>query len=254
MTGQFVFDALLLGVFAAAAVALLTLLFVDAPYGRHQRKGWGPAVNTRLAWVLMESPASLMFLYFFVTGPNAAAIPALILLALWQLHYFHRAFIYPFQIQVKPGSTTPLVVMLPGMLYCGINGYLNGAYIGHYAPHINDAWLQDPRFWIGIVVFMGGYYLNKQSDAILRNLRKDGETGYKIPYGGGFRWVTMPNYLGELVTWTGFAIAAWSLAGVSFVVFTLANLLPRALANHKWYQQTFADYPKERKAIFPKIL
>jgi 3-oxo-5-alpha-steroid 4-dehydrogenase 1 len=35
---------------------------------------------------------------------------------------------------------------------------------------------------------------------------------------------------------------------------TMANLVPRALATHAWYQKTFPNYPKERKAIFPFLL
>lgn len=254
MTGNTVFDTLLLGIFAFAVLTIITLLLVDAPYGRHQRAGWGPSIPTRLGWILMESPASLVFLYFYLIGPNAGATAGIVLLAMWQLHYFHRSFIYPFQIRVKPNARTPLLVILSGSTFCAINGYLNGTYVSRYAEHLNDAWLTDPRFVIGVAIFLFGYYLNKRSDQILRNLRSQTGEGYKIPYGFGFRWVSMPNYLGEIITWTGFAIAAWSLAGVSFVVFTMANLVPRALANHKWYRETFADYPPDRKAIFPKVL
>jgi len=37
-------------------------------------------------------------------------------------------------------------------------------------------------------------------------------------------------------------------------VWTIANLVPRALAHHKWYNEHFENYPAERKAIFPFIL
>ena len=69
-----------------------------------------------------------------------------------------------------------------------------------------------------VLVFAAGYIVNRRSDTILRNLRKPGEKGYKIPYGGMFRWVSAPNYLGELTIWTGWTIATWSLAGLSFAV------------------------------------
>ncbi|MCG8667919.1 MAG: DUF1295 domain-containing protein [Pseudomonadales bacterium] len=254
MTGNAIFDYTLIGVFIAAILSVLVLIFADAPYGRHQTDGWGPKINTRLGWILMESPASLVFLYFYVTGPNATNLACLVLFCMWQLHYFHRSFIYPFQIKVKPGSKTTLLVILLGATYCGVNGFLNGSYISTYGNHLNDAWLSDPRLYIGIALFGFGYFLNKKSDQILRDLRKDSTEGYKIPYGWGYRFVSMPNYLGEIITWVGFSIAAWSLAGVSFVVFTMANLVPRAVANHKWYQETFTDYPKDRKAVFPYIL
>lgn len=254
MTDNIFFNLVLIAVFVFAAFTIVTLFVVDAPYGRHQRAGWGPQIPTRLGWVLMESPASLFFLYFYFNGMNAFSVVPLILLLMWQAHYMHRSFIYPFLIKVKAGATTPLAIILPGALFCGVNGYLNGSYVSHYADHLTAGWLLDIRFWIGFLLFCYGYYLNKSSDSILRNLRGNSDTGYKIPYGGGFELVSMPNYLGEILTWVGFAIASWSLPGLAFVVFTLANLVPRAVTNHKWYLEKFPDYPKNRKAIIPYLL
>jgi protein-S-isoprenylcysteine O-methyltransferase Ste14 len=247
-------DGVLGGVYDGAAVSFLALLFFPAPYGRHDKGKAGPQIDTRLAWVLMESPASLVFAYFFFTGEHPFAPVPLMLFALWQLHYFHRAFLYPFHLAVRRGSGTTLATVLMGAAYCTANGYLNGSYTSTYGTHLDTAWLGDPRFAIGVGVFAFGYVLNKQSDAILRRLRQPGETGYKIPYGGGYRWVSSPNYLGELLTWIGFAIASWSPAALSFVVMTAANLVPRALSNHRWYLREFADYPRGRKAIVPYLL
>ena len=58
--------------------------------------------------------------------------------------------------------------------------------------------------------FRAGMWINIQSDGILRNLRKPGETNYKIPKGGLFRYVSGANFLGEIAEWSGFAIAAGS--------------------------------------------
>ena len=85
-------------------------------------------------------------------------------------------------------------------------------------------------------------------------LRQPGETGYKIPRGGTYRWVSCPNYLGEMLQWLGWAIASWSLAGAAFAVFTLANLLPRAIAVHRWYKDEFPDYPPARRAVIPYLV
>jgi len=68
-------------------------------------------------------------------------------------------------------------------------------------------------------------------------LRENGNSVYKIPEGGMFNLVSSPNYLGEILEWTGWAIATWSLAGLSFALWTFANLAPRALANHRWVGQ-----------------
>ena len=75
-----------------------------------------------------------------------------------------------------------------------------------------------------------------------------------IPRGGLFRYLTCPNYFGEMVEWLGWACLTWSLAGLSFFVFTTANLLPRGLTHHRWYREQFPDYPPERRAVLPWVL
>ena len=76
-------------------------------------------------------------------------------------------------------------------------------------------------------------------------------SNYKIPRGGWFERVSAANYFGEVVAWSGFALASWSLAGLSFAAFTAGNLVPRAYWHHQWYQKKFTNYPKQRKAIIP---
>ena len=44
-----------------------------------------------------------------------------------------------------------------------------------------------------------------------------------------------------------------ALAGVAFAMFTVCNLLPRAIANHHWYREQFSDYPTDRKILLPGI-
>jgi protein-S-isoprenylcysteine O-methyltransferase Ste14 len=68
-----------------------------------------------------------------------------------------------------------------------------------------------------------------------------------------YRWISCPNYFGEIVEWIGWAIATWSLAGLAFALWTAANLAPRAHSHHQWYRESFADYPQERKALVPRL-
>jgi protein-S-isoprenylcysteine O-methyltransferase Ste14 len=68
-----------------------------------------------------------------------------------------------------------------------------------------------------------------------------------------YRWISCPNYFGEIVEWIGWAIATWSLAGLAFALWTAANLAPRARSHHQWYRESFADYPQERKALVPRL-
>jgi len=62
------------------------------------------------------------------------------------------------------------------------------------------------------------------------------------------------DYLGEIVEWTGWAVATWSLAGLAFALYTAANLAPRALSHHAWYRARFPEYPPSRRALVPFLL
>jgi 3-oxo-5-alpha-steroid 4-dehydrogenase 1 len=54
--------------------------------------------------------------------------------------------------------------------------------------------------------------------------------------------------------WAGYAILTYNLGSLSFVVFTAANLIPRAMAHHNWYLEFFSAYPTRRRAVIPFIL
>ncbi|KQR54726.1 3-oxo-5-alpha-steroid 4-dehydrogenase [Leifsonia sp. Leaf336] len=237
--------------FALAAVTFVALQFIVAPYGgRHGRAGWGPTVPARVGWIVMEAPASLAFLAFYLLGSHRAELVPVLFLLLWQAHYVQRAFVYPFLM--RSGSRMPVLVMLLAILFNLLNAWVNARWVSEYGDY-HTSWLADPRFWLGVAVFVAGYALNLGSDRILRGLRRSG-SGYRVPGGGGFRFVSSPNYLGEIVEWFGWAIATWSLAGLAFALYTTANLAPRAMANHRWYHETFADYPVERRALIPFVL
>jgi protein-S-isoprenylcysteine O-methyltransferase Ste14 len=237
------------GVIATGAVVLVLLFFITAPYGRHTRAGWGPLISSRLGWMLMESPAVLFFAAVYARGPHAASVVPLVFCTLWLTHYIYRAFVYPLRLR-DAKKPMPLAISAMAIVFNLINAYLNARWLsslGHYSP----SWLLDPRWLVGASAFVAGMALNVHSDNILFSLREPGERHYSIPEGGAFRWVSSPNYLAELIEWGGWAIATWSLAGLAFFCFTLANLLPRAIAHHRWYHRTFPNYPKSRRAIIP---
>jgi steroid 5-alpha reductase family enzyme len=112
----------------------------------------------------------------------------------------------------------------------------------------------DSAYVFGVALFVVGMIINLHSDAVLRHLRAPGETGYRVPHGGFFRWVSSPNYFGEMIEWLGFALAAGTLASWAFFAFTVANLLPRAVSHHRWYRERFPDYPSTRRALIPFVL
>jgi 3-oxo-5-alpha-steroid 4-dehydrogenase 1 len=250
MSEREIFNILVTIWFIIAVCIFVILFFIVAPYGRHVRKGWGLTLDTKLSWIIMESVSPLVFALCFILGTNESTVPILILLGLWELHYIHRAFIYPFSLR-SAQKRMPLVIMVSAIFFNAANAYINGRYIFTFSTSYTGEWLTDPRFIIGVVVFVIGYIINRRADLVLRNLRQPNEIDYKIPYGGMYRWISCPNYFGEILIWSGWAIATWSLVGLAFAVWTMANLIPRARSHHTWYQSYFPAYPQERKALIP---
>lgn len=241
-----------LGVLGVAVPTFIFLMVKTAPYGRHDRAGWGPTVPSRVGWILMEHPAVLLFIAVFAFGRHRAELVPVLLFALWQVHYVHRTFVFPFRMRAT-GKRMPLVLALTGTFFNAVNAYINARWISELGSY-PVAWLGDPRFIGGVVVFGVGLAMNLHADTVLLHLRKPGETAYKIPQGAMYRWVTSPNYLGELVEWLGWALMTWSLAGLAFAVYTAANLVPRAISNHAWYRERFSEYPANRRALIPFLL
>ncbi len=244
-------------IFAICPIIVLILLGsgrFTTPYGRLVSTSWGALmIPAKLGWIIMESPASIIFIVFLYIYHQTIGNGVLTLFFVWQFHYFYRSFIYPFQIKSK--NAMPVSVMCASLAFQLINPMFQAYWIFVVSPDSYGAgYLISPHFIIGLILFLSGTYINRQSDSILRNLRKDGETGYKIPYGFLFKYVSCPNYLGEMIIWLGWGVMLNSLAGYAFFMWTIANLLPRALSSHKWYIQKFEDYPKDRKALVPFIL
>lgn len=251
------YDAVLIGIFAAAITAFVLLLLTTAPYGRYGRKGWGPTLQPRWAWLVMESPA--VFVILVVSAHHAGAeaggyhAPAVFLLGLWQIHYVYRTFVYPNLMRAGKRRRFPILLMAMAIAFNTANGYVNG-YALFGPPSEEGLLVVGPRYIIGVLLFVVGFVIHVHSDGILRQLRRPGESDYKVPRGGAFRLISSPNYFGEILQWAGFAVAAWNLAALAFVVFTVANLLPRALSHHRWYKKQFPDYPEDRRAIVPFLL
>ena len=236
-----------------ASIVFIILLFVTAPYGRHSSKKWGISIPNHIGWILMEIPALLVFLYFSITGGLEKNSVVWIIVSLFCLHYVNRSLIYPLRINTR-GKRMPLVIVLMAVFFNTVNGSLNGYYLGSMQHQYGHSWLLDPRFIIGIVLFLSGMVINMASDDKLIRLRKNRTDGYQIPFGGLFNRISCPNFFGEIVEWLGFAILCWSLPAFSFFAWTVCNLVPRALDHHRWYKSQFANYPPNRKAIIPFLL
>ncbi|KAJ2707751.1 hypothetical protein FB645_000524 [Coemansia sp. IMI 203386] len=141
-------------------------------------------------------------------------------------------------------------IMLSACLFNTVNGYINGRWLATEYKNRSE----DPVLAIGgICMFALGMAGNIYHDDLLMNLRRR-TTGYSIPFGGLFGLVSCPHFLCELVEWTGYAVATGSPAAWVFTLNVACNLVPRAIFIHRWYLETFKDYPKNRKAVLPYLI
>ena len=291
----------------AICVIPLSMLFfshVPTPYGRFYKEDiWGPTLDEKNAWAIMEVTGLVMFLLFYFTyGCNNFNYVPLIFLGLWSFHYINRSIIYPFIIMKQKHKKFPLILVILGFFYLSMFSYLNAKNVS-CNPKYTDDWVKSPTFIIGVIIFFIGFIINVWADIKLRMLKKksdeekdklkdeeieeediekfekketkfyekgefnfskmfDSDTyfsnickkQYYLPEGGLYNLVSSPNYLGEIIEWSGWAIATWSLPGLLFALGAVGCIGVRSIHTHKWYKDCFKDYPKDRKALIPFIL
>ena len=235
----------------AALPVFAILLKVTAPFGRHGTDKWGKTVANKWGWFIMELPALCLVPGFYILLRQDIGVE-IFFVFLWCGHYFYRSCIFPFRLRTA-NKRIPVIIVAAAFSFNLINGSLCGYYFAlpaDYPPY----YIFQINFVIGLALFCIGWLLNLSADNRLIGLRSPHEQGYKIPHGLLFRYVSCPNLLGEMIVWCAFAWMVWALPTTAFAVWTIANLLPRAMAHHRWYVEHFPDYPAERKAVIPFIL
>ncbi len=236
-----------------ALIVFVALYFVKAGYGIFRTSSWGVAINNRLAWILMESPVFIVMLLLWYQSDRRFMPVVFVFFLFFQIHYFQRSFIFPFLM--NGNSKMPIAIMLMGVLFNVLNGYMQGCWIFYLSPEYMylPEWFYTPQFIIGTILFFTGMIINIQSDSVIRHLRKPGDKKHYLPQQGLYKYVTSANYLGEIIEWTGWAVLTWSLSGTVFLWWTFANLVPRANAIWHCYKQEFGKKVGNRKRIFPYI-
>lgn len=231
------------------AIALLT--GAKAPYGRYAGEiALGPTVPGRVDWYFHSTSLLALARAVQRAGPHVSNPANVILMCCFGGHYCYRSFVFPNLLQAPKPCSLVLLGMTSG--FCLLNGWLQSRALCAY-DDLGSA--LHPRFLLGVALFAVGWYTNVTSDLALTRLRKPGESGYKIPRGGLFEYVSGANFLGEIIEWTGFSLAAGgTLASATFAVFTLCNIGPRAVAHHANYRERFgALYPRQRRALIPFV-
>jgi len=135
---------------------------------------------------------------------------------------------------------------------------MQGGWLFYFCPtnSYDIEWLWSPQFLIGVLIFFAGMIINIHSDKQIRVLRKNPQdSNYYLPNKGLFKYINSANYFGEILEWLGFAVLTWSLSGLVFLIWTMANIIPRAAAVYERYHQLFGEKftQQKRYKIFPFI-
>jgi len=155
----------------------------------------------------------------------------------------------------------PIDVILSHAFYlaCGITLYAEAPNltIGNGCFNFSDIrWYH----YLSVGLFLYASFHHHHCHKILAKLRRNKSghivsTGYKIPRGDWFEYVSCPHYFSECLIYLsicmvlgGFNYTWWWLT--SYVCLTQVFL---AMNTHKWYQTKFEDYPQNRKMLIPYI-
>ena len=126
------FNLFLIGMAIVAAVVFVSLFFVDAGYGKFYTPKWGPSLDNHLGWFLMEVPVFIAMLALWWFSARRSDGIRLLFLLIFELHYFHRSFIFP--LQLRGHSRMPLSIVLMGAVFNTLNAFMQGGWLFYVSP------------------------------------------------------------------------------------------------------------------------
>eukprot|EP01025_Chloroclados_australasicus_P047735 TRINITY_DN5384_c0_g1_i2.p1 TRINITY_DN5384_c0_g1~~TRINITY_DN5384_c0_g1_i2.p1 ORF type:complete len:335 (-),score=22.08 TRINITY_DN5384_c0_g1_i2:419-1354(-) len=166
-------------------------------------------------------------------------------LAYWCFHYFKRimetTFVHSFS-----HSTMPVFGLLRNCSYY----YFFAAYIAFFINH--PLYTPPPLgrsivlFCVAIVCQLSNFYCH----VILKSLRSDGSSGYKIPRGFLFNYVTCANYTAEIYGWFLFGLATQTVAVFIFLACGTYIMTQWAVQKQKRLKKLFDG--KEGREKYPR--
>lgn len=209
-------------------------------------------VPSRLGMFLLYFPAVLLFPLVVALSEGEPTTWHLVCAALVSAHFGKRCLEALFVHKYSGVMNGVSVVMI-----CGLYSILSGLLGWVAVTDVPATLVNSPEFtplWIpGLAVWALGMAINAYHHILLANLRKPGETGYKVPEGGLFPWVACPHYLGELVAWWGFSLVFHHVAAFVVSLTMTFYLAGRAHNTLKWYRSKDLELPTGWKRLVPFV-
>lgn len=264
-----------LGLISSFLPTFLILFFIKAYYGKffdssdnkkesnsllNNLRKFFPVIPSHISWIIQECPCVFITLFYLIKYQSKISILQIAVIFPFLVHYIHRSFIFPFIIHSS--KNYPLEITLMALSFCIFNSIIINRSIIIFSEYDSNDYL---TIFIGIMFTFNGMFINVYHDYSMSyqrayQNRKSKGTHYIIPRGFLFEFISCPNYFGELIEWFGFTILSGTFSGFVFFICSFANLFPRAIQYHKWYQTKFKEEfatnikLKRRKAIIPLII
>lgn len=238
--------------FLLAVISMVGQCVKPLPYGKLSDGDGTCTIPIRPSWIAVYIiPGFFIFTITYFTGIHFDSPTNIVMYLLFTLHYLTRGIITPLISRYSQNKITiwvPLAILLSNTYF----HYIIAEFIG--SVEYCRGYYYDPRFILGVILFVVGFIINRAADTqlvFLRSSRKDHD--YLVPKGVLYYFITCPNYFGEGLQWLGWAVLTWSLSGLVWWLFIEAFFLPRSRQAHTWYRNNFRSYPNRRKALLPFI-
>ena len=242
----------ILGLLLAVA-SFFVQLCKPIPYGKHAEGHVRCPVPVKIVYVIAHLVPGFIFftLVYFLEGVYFRNPINIAMYVLFVMHYIIKGLIMPIVSRYSSSRVAlwiPIAILITNTLY----HYIVAEFIG--SAYYCEKYYYDPRFIVGILLFVIGFVIGRIADIQLIFLRKSRKNkDYMIPKGFLFSLISCPNYFGEGLEWFGWAVMTWSLSGLVWWLFVESTLVTRARHNHNWYRVEFSNYPLHRKALIPFI-
>ena len=120
---------------------------------------------------------------------------------------------------------------------------------------------------MGLSIFLLGMYINIRSDYTMMAIKKKKGPGYHIPNSFLYKYLSAPNYFGEIVLWAGLTIICIPyMSGFQYVAlispvfaflliyFVSGVRMLEDKANKKWGKDSqYQKYKKNTPIFVPKL-
>jgi hypothetical protein len=198
------------------------------PYSKFRT---GSGVNSRAGLALAYATPVFVYVALWAEGGAPQTPYHFAVLGAFLFHYVRRIL----EILFVNSYSRPTPLRVPvtiALLYSGV-----ATSCAFFQVRTLGQPTSNPIFILGVLTFAFGEVLNGYHHWLLARLRPLGVRIYVVPRHGLFGWVACPHYLGEILSFVGYAMMSDLLPVWGNAVVVTAYLGSRANSTLSWYRR-----------------